>query len=211
MRKSSFLLLAVLIFLAGCSGNKQVEESKPKEQAVSSEEKQKTDENKPKEQDESSSGKQQTEESKPKTQTETNGVKQSAEENKPKGQTETSEKKSNDVTVEKPKDKEEIVIDFEIDKANNEVQLLVPTGDALLQLSVGQPVKFRHKNMDPDQPIKFLVSGDTLSIDVVPHEGRVAMPVEEYSVRAIKKGKGTISIAPNADLQIAYKIGVDIK
>ncbi|WP_242213077.1 hypothetical protein [Bacillus cereus group sp. BfR-BA-01383] len=48
--------------------------------------------------------------------------------------------------------------------------------------------------MDPDLPLKVLVSGDTLSIDEVPHEGRVAINVEEYTVRAIKKGNGTITI-----------------
>ncbi|WP_240514676.1 hypothetical protein [Bacillus cereus] len=50
-----------------------------------------------------------------------------------------------------------------------------------------------------------------MSIDEVPHEGRVAMNVEEYTVRAIKKGNGTITIAPNADLQLADKMGVDVK
>lgn len=65
--------------------------------------------------------------------------------------------------------------------------------------------------MEPDQPLKVLVSGNTLSIDEVPHEGRVAVNVEEYTVRAIKKGQGTITIAPDADLQLADELGVDVE
>ncbi|WP_430476859.1 hypothetical protein [Bacillus cereus] len=85
--------------------------------------------------------------------------------------------------------------------------------DVNLQLSVGQKVRLHHKNMDPNLPLKVLVSGDTLSIDEVPHEGRVAINVEEYTVRAIKKGNGTITIDPDPDpdLRLADELGVDVK
>ncbi|MEX0133691.1 hypothetical protein [Bacillus nitratireducens] len=211
MRKGWFLLIVILILLSGCGEKQQIEESKPKEQAVSSSEKQQTKENKSKEQAESNDVKQNTEESKPKEQTESGGVKQSTTESEPKSQTESSGKKSDDDNQVKIGDNGEIIIDFEIEKGTNKVHWFIPTKDVNLQLSVGQKVKLHHKNMDPDQPLKVLVSGDTLSIDEVPHEGRVAINVEEYTVRAIKKGDGTITIAPNADLQLADELGVDVK
>ncbi|PES76626.1 hypothetical protein CN327_10160 [Bacillus cereus] len=211
MRKGWFLLIVILILLSGCGEKQQIEESKPKEQSVSSSEEKQSEENKSKEQAESNDVKQNTEESKPKEQTESGGVKQSTTESEPKSQTESSGKKSDDDNQVKIGDNGEIIIDFEIEKGTNKVHWFIPPADVNLQLSVGQKVKLHHKNMDPELPLKILVSGDTLSIDEVPHEGRVAINVEEYTVRAIKKGNGTITIAPNADLQLADKMGVDVK
>lgn len=247
VRNSWFLLIAILISLSGCGVKQQTEESKPKEQSVSSSEEQQTEESKSKEQTESSSEKSETEESKPKEQaasssekqqaeqnkpkeqtgagdvkqnteeskpkakTDSSGVKQDAKESKPKAQTETSGKTADDDNQVKIGKDGEYIIDFEIEKGTNKVIWHIPGADGLLQMSVGQTLKLRHKNMDPDQPLKILVSADTLSIDEVPHEGRVAMPVEEYTVHAIKEGQAVITIAPNADLKFGDKFGINIK
>lgn len=220
MRKGWFLLIVILISLSGCgekqktessSEKSQTEESKSNEQPVSSSEEQQTEESISKEQAESNDVKQNTEESKLKEQTESSGVKQSTKESELKVQTESAGKKLDGDNQVKIGDNGEIIIDFEIEKVTNRVHWFVPTKDVNLQLSVGQKVKLHHKNMEPDQPLKVLVSGNTLSIDEVPHEGRVAVNVEEYTVRAIKKGQGTITIAPDADLQLADELGVDVK
>ena len=47
-------------------------------------------------------------------------------------------------------------------------------------------------------------------MDEVPHEGRVAIPIEEYTIHAIKKGQAEITIAPNADLKFGDKFGINI-
>lgn len=202
MRKGWFLLFAILISLSGCgekqktessSEKSQAEESKPNEQATSSNEKQKAEQNKPKEKTDSS------------------GVKQDANESKPKAQIETSGKTADDDNQVKVGENGEYIIDFEIEKGTNKVIWHIPGADGLLQMSVGQKLKLHHKNMDPDQPLKILVSADTLSMDEVPHEGRVAIPIEEYTIHAIKKGQAEITIAPNADLKFGDKFGINIK
>ncbi|GAB6561897.1 hypothetical protein bcgnr5378_04570 [Bacillus cereus] len=229
MRKSWILFSAILISLSGCGGKEQAEESKPKERAVTNSEKKQTEESKPKEQAVSSDEKQQTVESEPKEQVVTSDVKQQTDQNKPKAQsgssdikqnneeskpnaqTESSGEKSNELHDAIPRDTKEVNITFEIEKGTNKVVWDIPPIDGLIQLSVGQTVKIHHKNMDPDLPLKVLVSADTFSIDAVPHEGRVTMPVEEYTIRAIKKGQGTITIAPNADLQLKDIMAFNIK
>ncbi|HHK5533248.1 TPA: hypothetical protein ACQUHH_001598 [Bacillus mobilis] len=235
MRKGWFLLIVILTSLSGCGEKQQTEESKPKEQSVSSSEKQQTEssseksqteESKPKEQATSSSEKQQAEQNKPKEQTVAGNVKQITEESKPtdssgvkqvekesktKAQTESAGKTADDDNQVKIGENGEYIIDFEIEKGTNKVIWHIPGADGLLQMSVGQTLKLHHKNMDPDQPLKILVSADTLSMDEVPHEGRVAIPVEEYTLHAIKKGQAVITIAPNADLKFGDKFGINIK
>ncbi|MGE7861207.1 hypothetical protein ACQKOA_09090 [Bacillus mobilis] len=229
MRKGWFLLIVILISLSGCGEKQQIEESKPKEQSVSNSEEKQSEENKSKEQTESSSEKSQTEESKPneqaasssekqqaeqnkpKAKTDSSGIKQDAKESKPKAQTETSGKTADEDNQVKIGKDGEYNIDFEIEKGTNKVIWHIPGADGLLQMSVGQTLKLHHKNMDPDQPLKILVSADTLSMDEVPHEGRVAIPVEEYTLHAIKKGQAVITIAPNADLKFGDKFGINIK
>ncbi|WP_341517988.1 hypothetical protein [Bacillus paramobilis] len=236
MRKGWFLLIVILISLSGCGEKQQtIEESKPKEQSVSSSEEQQTEssseksqteESKPKEQATSSSEKQQAEQNKPKEQTVAGNVKQITEESKPtdssgvkqvekesktKAQTESAGKTADDDNQVKIGENGEYIIDFEIEKGTNKVIWHIPGADGLLQMSVGQTLKLHHKNMDPDQPLKILVSADTLSMDEVPHEGRVAIPVEEYTLHAIKKGQAVITIAPNADLKFGDKFGINIK
>ncbi|PFN27792.1 hypothetical protein [Bacillus cereus] len=195
------------------SEKKQTEESKPKEQAVSNDEKKQTEESKPKEQVVTSDVKQQTDQNKPKAQSGSSDIKQNNEESKPKAQTESSGEKSNELHDAIPRDTKEVNIDFEIEKGTNKVVWDIPPIDGLIQLSVGQTIKIHHKNMDPDQPLKVLVSADTFSFDIdeVPHEGRVTMPVEEYTIHATKKGQGTITIAPNADLQLKDELTFNIK
>ncbi|PET28399.1 hypothetical protein CN900_27015 [Bacillus anthracis] len=220
MRKGWFLLFAILISLSGCgekqktessSEKSQTEESKPNEQATSSNEKQKAEQNKPKEQTVAGDVKQNTEENKPKKKTDSSGVKQDVNESKPKAQIETSGKTADDDNQVKVGENGEYIIDFEIEKGTNKVIWHIPGADGLLQMSVGQKLKLHHKNMDPDQPLKILVSADTLSMDEVPHEGRVAIPIEEYTIHAIKKGQAEITIAPNADLKFGDKFGINIK
>ncbi|GAB6422880.1 hypothetical protein bcgnr5372_26770 [Bacillus luti] len=211
MRKSWILCSAILISLSGCGGKEQAEESKPKEQTVTNSEKKQTEESKPKEQAVSSDEKQQTDQNKPKAQSDSSDIKQNNEESKPNAQTESSGEKSNELHDAIPRDTKEVNITFEIEKGTNKVVWDIPPIDGLIQLSVGQTVKIHHKNMDPDLPLKVLVSADTFSIDAVPHEGRVTMPVEEYTIRAIKKGQGTITIAPNADLQLKDIMAFNIK
>ncbi|HDR4423782.1 TPA: hypothetical protein QCP59_004656 [Bacillus cereus] len=209
MRKGWFLLIVILISLSGCAQKQQtIEESKPKEQATPSSEKQQAEQSKPKEQTVAGDVKQNTEESKP---TDSSGVKQVEKESTTKAQTESAGKTADNDNQVKIGGNGEYIIDFEIEKGTNKVIWHIPGADGLLQMSVGQTLKLHHKNMDPDQPLKILVSADTLSMDEVPHEGRVAMPVEEYTVHAIKKGQAVITIAPNADLKFGDKFGINIK
>ncbi|GAB6456128.1 hypothetical protein bcgnr5390_12250 [Bacillus luti] len=190
---------------------KQTEENKPKEQTVTNSEKKQTEESKPKEEAVSSDEKQQTDQNKPKAQSSSSDLKQNNEESKPEAQTESSGEKSNELHDAIPSDPNDINIDFEIEKGTNKVVWDIPPIDGLLQLSVGQTVKIHHKNMDPDLPLKVLVSAGIFSVDAVPQEGRVTMPVEEYTFHAIKKGQGTITIAPDADLQLKSELTFNIK
>ncbi|HHT7191065.1 TPA: hypothetical protein ACTZ5N_004541 [Bacillus cereus] len=132
--------------------------------------------------------------------------------------TEASGTSQNDKTGEKSDggtdvssvDAKEVYIEFEVKKETNEIITYFPK-EKLLQVKKGQTIKLHHKNMDPEQSIRILVSGDVLNIDVVPHEGRVAAPAEEHTVHPVQKGNGTIKILPNLDMEKAYTIGVEVK